>query len=80
MFSGELHEKEIYLIVVSLHIAGNLHAHKSLLSGGFLVSELQKSMESSHLEWQAKNVFPPVNFLTKETSRRRWRIPIRHIT
>lgn len=45
MFSGELHEKEIYLIVVSLHIAGNLHAHKSLLSGGFLVSELQKSME-----------------------------------
>lgn len=40
MFSGELHEKEIYLIVVSLHIAGNLHAHKSLLSDGFSISEL----------------------------------------
>lgn len=50
MFSGELHEKEIYLTVVSLHIAGNLHAYKSLLSDGFSVSELQKSMESSHLE------------------------------
>lgn len=51
MFSGELYDKGRNMLhFVSLHIANNLDAHKSLLSDVFSVSELQKSMESSHLE------------------------------
>ena len=70
MFPDELYEKERSLPhFVSLRIASNLDSHKSLLSDGFSVSELQKSIESSHLERQAKNMLLPVNFLVKEMSR-----------
>lgn len=61
MLPGELYKKDRNLPhFVSLHIASNLNTPKCL--GSCFLSELQKSMESSHLEWQAKKYAPANQF------------------
>lgn len=51
MLPGELYEQDRNLArFFSLHVASNLNTPKSLGVDRLSVSELQKSMESSHLE------------------------------